>query len=142
MSLLRAPLFPDPDADAGHHSRTVLLHPGATLSETICDGYRANLPPRIVLGAREAEPLVKLSNPAVLVEAIKLADDRSGDVIVRLYESLGGRAETTISVTFPVATIQVVDLLERPRSANPVPVTNNELVLHPFEIVTLRLKRG
>ena len=37
------------------------------------------------------------SNPGVVVEAVKLADDRSGDVIVRLYESRGARAEATVT---------------------------------------------
>ena len=35
-------------------------------------------------------PLVTVDNDAV-VEAVKLADDRSGDVVVRLYEAHGGR---------------------------------------------------
>ena len=29
LSLLRAPLFPDPEADQGHHRLTTVLHPGA-----------------------------------------------------------------------------------------------------------------
>ena len=38
------------------------------------------------------EPLVAVSNPALVVEAVKLAEDGSGDVIVRVYESLGERS--------------------------------------------------
>ncbi|MEU6077731.1 glycosyl hydrolase-related protein [Micromonospora sp. NPDC047074] len=30
-----------------------------------------------------------MTHEGVIVEAVKLADDRSGDVVVRLYESLG-----------------------------------------------------
>ena len=147
LSLLRAPLFPDPDADAGHHVRTITLHPGATVEETIVDGYRANLPPRIVRGAHEAQPLVSVSNSAVLIEAVKLADDRSGDVIVRLYESLGGSAEAIMSASFPVETIRVVDLLERPLNeansmdGSELATSGFPIALHPFEILTLRLQR-
>ena len=47
---------------------------------------------------------------------MKLADDRTGDVVVRLYESRGGRAEARLSAGFPVASGSVTDLLERPES--------------------------
>ena len=49
-----------------------------------------------------------------MVEAVKLADDRSGDIVVRLYESLGGRVRSVLRTSFPVAEAGVVDLLERP----------------------------
>ena len=54
------------------------------------------------------------SNPAVVVEAVKLAEDRSGDVVVRLYESLGGRARTTVTAAAEVGSVGATDLLERP----------------------------
>jgi len=142
LSLLRAPLFPDPTADEGHHTRTVVIHPGATLAQTITDGYRANLAPRVVTGTHPAEPLIDVSNPAVVVEAVKLADDRSGDVIVRLYESLGGRATTTVTATFDAQAISRVDLLERPQGGAADTLDHNQITLnlHPFEVVTLRIK--
>lgn len=63
-------------------------------------GYRRNLDPRIVDGAVDAvEPLISLDNPAVVVESVKLALDGSGDVVVRLYESRGGRAEPPCTAT-------------------------------------------
>lgn len=40
------------------------------------------------------------------VEAVKSADDRSGDVVVRLYESLGGRAEATLR-PFQILTLRL-----------------------------------
>ncbi len=43
-----------------------------------------------------------MDNEAVVVEAVKAADDRSGDVVVRCYESLGGRAATSVRASFPV----------------------------------------
>ena len=55
-------------------------------------GYRLNLPVRTVPGRPTVEPLVTVVVAAVVVEAVKLAEDRSGDVVVRLYEALGGRA--------------------------------------------------
>ena len=48
-----------------------------------------------------------------MVEAVKLAGDRSGDVIVRLYESRGARAEATVTLSDGAATVVATDLLER-----------------------------
>jgi alpha-mannosidase len=79
---------------------------------------------------------VAVDNPAVVVEAVKLADDRSGDVIVRLYESLGGRAKATILAGFPVTRVTVVDLLERELAEG-----STQVSLRPFQVLTVRLAR-
>ncbi len=66
------------------------IRPGAAIADAVEEGYRTNLKPRFISGERPVEPLLSVSNPAIVVEAVKLAEDGSGDVIVRLYESLGG----------------------------------------------------
>jgi len=75
-----------------------------------------------------------VDNPAVVVEAVKLADDRSGDVVVRLYESLGGRARATLHTSFPMTHVVETDLLERPLNSG-----STDLELRPFQVLTLRL---
>lgn len=135
LSLLRAPRFPDPETDQGEHRYRYALVIG-DLPAAIDAGYRINLPPRAVRGTAAPSPLVSTDNPAVRVEAVKLADDRSGDVVVRLYEAHGGRARASISTSFAHTRIQETDLLERPlveRSA--------EVVLRPFQVITLRFTR-
>ena len=47
------------------------------------------LPLRHLAGDHPVAPLVTVSNPAAVVEAVKLAEDGSGDLVVRLYESPG-----------------------------------------------------
>lgn len=83
--------------------------------------------------------LVDTGHPAVTVESVKLAEDRGGDVIVRLYESAGGRAGTTLRVGFPVVRAQVTDLLERPLHDADTDEHGLVLSLRPFQILTLRL---
>ena len=61
-----------------------------------------------------------MDNPALVVEAVKLAEDGSGDVIVRLYESLGQRSAGRLTANFPATGVQAVDLLERPVDATGV----------------------
>ncbi len=144
VSLLRAPKFPDPDADRGMHELTVTVRPGAGIADAVEEGYRTNLAPRVVTGAHGAEPLFAVSNPAIVIEAVKLAEDGSGDVIVRLYESLGERSSGTVSANFDCSGVRAVDLLERPADAPGVsagPGGTAKLSLRPFQLVTLRFRR-
>jgi alpha-mannosidase len=145
-SLLRAPLFPDPDADQGEHRFLTVLHVGADLGDAVRDGYAANLAPRVVEGAAPVEPLVTVDDAAgaVIVESVKLAEDRSGDVVVRVYEALGGHARATIAAGFETSGVTRTDLLERPLEHDGTAEVNltEPLALRPFEIVTLRFARA
>ena len=145
LSLLRAPRCPDPGADQGTHQMTYAIVPGATIADAVAEGYALNLPLRIRPGgaAGTAAPLVDVDGATL--EAVKLADDRSGDVILRVYEALGGRATARIRASFPVAGIEVVDLLERPLPGESLalePDGGMSLEVKPFQVVTLRLRRA
>jgi alpha-mannosidase len=143
LSLLRAPKFPDPGADRGQHELNVTIRPGATIADAVEEGYRTNLAPRVIRGAHGAEPLFTVSNQALVAEAVKLAEDGSGDVIVRLYESLGERSAGTVRANFDASSVHTVDLLERAvATAGVTPGRGSaELVLRPFQLVTLRFVR-
>ncbi|MER6266875.1 glycoside hydrolase family 38 C-terminal domain-containing protein [Streptomyces sp900105755] len=142
-SLLRAPRFPDPETDQGiHHFRHALV-PGAAIADAVREGWRINLAERRVTGANDVAPLVTVDNDAVVITAVKLADDGSGDVVVRFHEAHGGRARATLTAGFEVADVTVTDLLERPLPDAPEHVGNSvRLRLRPFELVTLRLTRA
>ncbi|WP_405801166.1 alpha-mannosidase [Streptomyces sp. NBC_01506] len=142
LSLLRAAHSPDPHADRGPQHFRHTLRPGADVADAIFEGYALNLPLRPGPAAGRAEPLVTVDGPDVVVEAVKLADDRSGDVVVRLYESRGGRARTTLTAGFPVTAVQETDLLEDPLSVRAYTGRSVALTLRPFQILTLRLVRG
>jgi alpha-mannosidase len=142
LTVIRGPRFPDHRADNGVHRFHFGIIPGATVADAIRHGYQFNLPLRTVPSGQEVQPLVQLDNEAVVVEAVKAADDRSGDVVVRCYESLGGRAQTTLQASFPVRSATVTDLLERPSTEVEVgPGNTIALQLRPFQVLTLRLSR-
>jgi alpha-mannosidase len=112
------------------------------VADAVRHGYFFNLPLRTATAAQELAPLVRLDNDAVVVEAVKAADDRSGDVVVRCYESLGGRAGATLQTGFPLKSAWVTDLLERPVSELEVGPDNTvALQLRPFQVLTLKLSR-
>jgi alpha-mannosidase len=146
LSLLRAPRYPDPDTDQGTHVLRYALVPGATLGDAVREGHAFNLPERAVPGSGVVEPLVSVPDDGPLVvETVKLADDRGGDVVVRVYESAGGRARGRLVTGFPLAGATATDLLERPLAGAPDHPVGEDgrsvaLALRPFEIVTLRLR--
>ncbi|WP_199546837.1 glycoside hydrolase family 38 C-terminal domain-containing protein [Streptomyces sp. N35] len=139
LTLLRAPHSPDPETDLGTHRFTYALLVGASTGDAVAEGLALNLPLRVA-DAPAVAPLVTVDDPAVTVEAVKLAEDRSGDVVVRLYESRGGRARARLTASFPVARAEVTDLLERPVGGAETDATGLTLSLRPFQIVTLRLR--
>ncbi|MEU9120884.1 glycoside hydrolase family 38 C-terminal domain-containing protein [Streptomyces sp. NPDC048506] len=141
LTLLRAPHSPDPETDQGTHRFTYALLPGAGVGTAVAEGLALNLPLRTATGAPPVAPLIRVDHPAITVESVKLAEDRSGDVVVRLYESRGGRATGTLCPGFPVERVTVTDLLERPlHDEQEGPTAEVTLALRPFQILTLRLR--
>ncbi|MFG5717790.1 alpha-mannosidase [Streptomyces murinus] len=143
-SLLRAPRFPDPETDQGTHRFRHALVPGATIADAVREGWRVNLPERRVTGAQDVAPLVSVDDDAVVVTAVKLADDGSGDVVIRFHEAHGGRARPTLTAGFAFSGLTATDLLERPLAQAPQPVCEGARItvrLRPFELMTLRLRR-
>ncbi|MCY7412468.1 MAG: glycosyl hydrolase-related protein [Salinibacterium sp.] len=139
FSLLRAPLFPDPDSDQGEHIMRFRIQPGATISDAVALGYDLATPLRRIRAAKEIAPIVSSSNPDVVVETVKLAEDGSGDLVVRLYESRGAQAMTVLTLDGSAEAIVSTDLLERelaeePRAAGSV----IELPFRAFQLRTIR----
>ncbi len=140
-TLLRAPLFPDPETDQGLHVFRFALVPGATVADAAEAGYALNLPLRRRTGAAVA-PLVSVDG-AAYVEAVKLATDGSGDVVVRFYEPLGARASARVTASFDHGEVTEVDLLERPydtgawdgETAPPPTVPDRHAAVRPALIV-------
>ena len=137
LSLLRAPRYPDPETDQGSHRFRYALVPGAGVLEAAAAGYALNLPPRSATGS-PVQPLVSVDGD-VFVEAVKLAEDGSGDVVVRLYEPRGARTTAAVTPNFESTGASEVDLLERP--TDPVAWDGRRIAVRPFQIVTLRFAR-
>ncbi|WP_371744615.1 alpha-mannosidase [Georgenia sp. TF02-10] len=148
LSLIRGPKFPDPEADRGNHTMRIALVVGAGLTDAQREAWRLNQPVRLLRGARPVEPLVQVHNdlePGVIAQAIKLAEDGSGDVVVRLYEASGRRSRAGVLAGFDHEEVVTTDLLERttaPRGDVERTTTGVRLEMRPFEIVTLRFIRA
>jgi alpha-mannosidase len=142
LSLLRAPRFPDPETDQGPQTAAFGLVIGADIAAATTEGIALNLPERVITGEHGFDPLVSVTGEGILVSSVKLADDRSGDLVVRVYESQGRRASGTLSVHAPVTSARTVTLLEQPlEGESEIPGAAVPLSLTPFEVRTVRFRR-
>ncbi|MCU1395267.1 MAG: hypothetical protein JWM34_3695 [Ilumatobacteraceae bacterium] len=149
LTLLRAANFPDPDADRGDHHFTYSLYPhleDLVRSDVVAEAGRLNQPVVAAQGAAGdlgSLTAVASSNPGIVVTALKLAEDGSGDLIVRAYESRGARARTVITTAFETTGVTVCDFLEvaLDDEADAATLDGDDIVveLRPFQIITLRL---
>jgi len=143
LSLLRAPVNPDAQADQGAHSfRYALLpHPG-TLQEAgvIAEGYRFNVP--LLLSATNSpvaeQSFFQVSDPAVVIDTVKKAED-SGAIIVRLYESHGAHGRVRLNCALPIKTVTRCNFLEEGEAQLAWRNGGVTLAVRPFQIVTLKL---
>lgn len=136
LNLLRAPTFPDPTVDRGAHEFTYafLPLPAGDVAPAIREGYRLNNPLRVVPGVEFASA-VSSSDPGIIVETVKPAEDGDG-VVLRLYESLGRAHATAIATTLPHGRVVETDMLESGEHA----VELGALEFTPFQVRTLRLR--
>lgn len=148
LSLLRSSRYPDPEADRG--ARTVAWSWLVTSGDPWGDGLTTGLEveaqqvqhrPRLV--GQALSSLVRHDLRGVMVETIKAAHSDDDDVIVRLWESEGGRSTGTLQVSFPdasVSRVAVCDLLERDQHDLAVNADGSvSLTLDAFEVLTLRI---
>ena len=151
VSLAKAANYPDPNADRGHHEVTLAILPhGPGLAEVRDSAARLNAPLRLITdgsAASPSPPIVSVVgaddiNPAgVEVDAVKVADDGSGDLIVRIHEAVGNRTRVTVATNDRVVDAWRCNLLEEPQAGEEVGDGVVTLTLRPFQIVTLRLRR-
>ena len=135
LNLLRSPTFPDRTADRGSHSFTYAFTPFAPddLGTVVREGYRLNNP--LLIGDAVFGSVASTSNPGVIIETIKTAENGQG-IVLRLYESLGHTTTTALQTSLPHSIAHLTDLLERPlREAD-----LSALTLSPFEIMTILLE--
>lgn len=116
LSLLRAPKDPDPEADQGSHTFTYSLLPHeGSLQEAgvIREAYEINAPTEVLsVGTPTNGASLSVSDPSVVVEAVKVAEDSSNRLVVRLYESWGRPTTTQLTTGFPLVDAAEMTLIE------------------------------
>jgi alpha-mannosidase len=142
LTLLRAPMAPDPEADQGKQEFTYAIYAwnGAFLeSDVVREAYDLNCPVTTASGAADTASLLSVDAPNVIVETIKPAEDGSGDIVVRLYESKRTATRCTLSTSLPVKVASLTDMLEAGGQDVACESGRVPLEFGPFEVKTLRL---
>ena len=145
LTLLRSPKFPDPQADMGRQRVEWSLYvdqcPGDVEGIEIESALVAH-PYRLITGTPIAISAgIRLDARGALISVIKPADDGSGDLVVRLWETRGARTSGTLSISRPAATAVLCNALEEPLSPEIISVKDGivDIELAPFQIQTLRI---
>ncbi|MCL2793869.1 MAG: glycosyl hydrolase-related protein [Microbacteriaceae bacterium] len=142
LSLLRAPRFPDPETDQGVQTHAYGMVIGTDALGATEAGIALNTASRARLGAGSVEPLAAVAGDGILISSVKLAHDRSGDLIVRVYEAQGRRASGVVSVGAPFGAGRAVSLIEDEAGEDAARGgAAVEVALTPFEVRTLRFSR-
>ncbi len=144
LTLLRAPAAPEMRADNGEHTFTYAFEAwqGSPLDgDFVRQGYELNVPVALRPGSAPAFSAFGIDNPNVVLETVKLADDQSGDLILRLYESKQTAARADVTVRLPVRSAALCDMQEN--TLSPLPIENGRVALRftPFQVLTVRLSR-
>lgn len=166
LSLLRAPKAPDAHADMGRHKirYAILPHAGPLDDRTIRAGFNFNNP----LVVEKAGPKASSANallralsikgaPSLILDVIKRGEDdvdvsydgtptRPGkSVILRVYESLGGKARGSIETALPVKKAFKCNILEDDEHPDlgiesTTGGSSIKIELRAFEVATFRLQ--
>ena len=154
LTLLAAPTAPDPRTDIGRHEFDWAVLPGETIDATVAAAGEINAP--VLEDVPVVDPPVRLDEVSgtPVIDWIKLADDGSGDVIVRLYEAAGTRAAATLRTSdlLSGADVRETNTLEQDESYadepaglvadGRVPADGARIELRPFQLCTLRISRS
>jgi len=146
LTLLRAPEWPDPEADRGIHEFTYSFRPhtgGFRDAGVIRDAYELNTTDDVVPVTNGGETsLLDIDTDGIVVEAVKRSEDDPQSLVVRLYEAWGRKTEATLSLTPSIKSATEVNLIEDERT--PLDCSGEEISisLNPFEILSVKVKLG
>ncbi len=160
LTLLRASASPEMRADnkVHHFTYAFTAWEGSFMdSDVVRQGYELNVKPYVAAGSGQDFSLLSIDRGNIILDTMKPAEDGSGDLILRLYESK--KAAVTARIQFspellgagsalnggedcaPDCHVYACDMLEN--VTEELPVTDGALALsfHPFEIKTIRISR-
>jgi len=144
LSLLRSPKSPDPEADMGSHTfkYALLPHAGSAIEADVIDeAYAFNMP--LVLRSTRAEPgtrnIFSTDVRNVVIETLKRAEAGDG-LIVRLYESHGGRGTIMLTSDLAVRRASLCNGLEQELEELKWVNDSVSIDIKPFQIMTIKLE--
>lgn len=116
LSLLRAPEWPDENADRGQHEFTYSIKPhegDLASSDVIESAAELNMSSTThAVGEPVHYQPLSIDSESVIIDTVKTAEDMDDTIVIRAYESLGQRCEATINLDLPVGTVYESNIIE------------------------------
>lgn len=142
LTLLKSALAPDMSADKGVHEFTYSLYTwegNFKDSRIVQEGYALNLNPVVVNGYTGTGSFMETDCSNVVIDTVKLAEDGSGDIIIRMYESMHMSTQCRLKVNIPFSQAIQTNMLEKREQELQILGKDIVLSFRPFEIKTVRL---
>ena len=111
-------------------------------AKVVQDGYFMNVKPLRLSGRLSLPFIGNTTSENVMIETVKASADDGGDVILRLYESVGAFTNTELVLGGWEAEAWFCDMMEnKEEKLIPLKAHTYFLSFEPFEIKTLRVRR-
>ena len=148
LTLLKSGTYPNPEADQGKHVFTYSLLPHTgDLREAgvIREAYALNQPMLTAAAAGSGKgparfSLVSCDKESLILETVKKAE-ADGGMILRMYESFGGRCTAKVRVAPGFKKAYLCDLMENELEELALENDTVTLPVSNFEIITLKFTR-
>jgi len=155
ITLLRSPIWPDPDADQGEHHFHYALYPHVGTWKdalTVRHGWEYDYPLQAVVTTAHAGSLppehsfASVSPNNIVLTAVKKAEDANA-LIFRAYEWAGKETTAEFHVPPGATGATITNLIEQPEG-DPLSVSTEngadggdvlKVPIHPYEILTIRV---
>lgn len=141
LTLLRAPVWPDESADLGNQTFLYAVTFGdkpLSRSDVVQAAYALNIPALALEGIQCSGSIFQFSDPHIILDCGKLAEDSDG-LVLRLYESSGSARTCTLHTALPFVACTETNMLEEPQRELPVQDGAVQLTFRAFEVKTLIL---
>ena len=145
LTLLRASASPEMRADnCVHHFCYAFTAWEGTFTDcnVVEQGYDLNIKPWICTGMTNTFSAVTIEKSNIMLETMKLAEDGSGDLILRFYESKKAAVITDIYLDLNIQEAYICNMLENIQEELPIDNGKIKLAFRAFEIKTVRIKRN
>lgn len=145
ITLMRAPICPDPTGDIGYNEFTYSLvpHAGTWQEAGISElAYALNNPPAVVysaVGSHDGEQLISVKRKGVVLDAFKKAQNNDG-YILRVFEAYSSRGKCEIDFCKAIESVTECNLMEKDGEALSHCEKAFVFDIKPNEVRTFRIK--
>ncbi len=145
LTLLRAAASPEMRADNGEHTFTYAftVWEGSFYESPVTEqAYALNVPVQVVHGSCPSFSAFRTDARNVFIDTIKPAEDGSGDIILRLYESKKADTVCSLHIDIPAEKVWLCDMLENQIEQLNMEDGQVKLQFGTFEVKTLRISKN